>query len=321
MKSEQAARKHEQYEKLKATLPRCCQQYLESESTLTLAPHTRVQYAYRLKSYCDYIQAKENGNDDLDTRILKASETDIDQYISSTFHIDNETGALNVSASTLRQALSCLTSLYKYFKQEGYIDEIPHNRKEYKTKYKTSAPKNRKKDITNNEVRAIENMIIQATNLSKSQKIYNKKNKFRDILIIRILQETHASAQMISDIDIDDINEANNTIRLTYPNGSTADITVPQNLIASIITYTKSFVLGGRESFKPNEGEKALFISRKHGRIAPRTIQYMIKEFADLTFEDSSITPLTIASYSNSKSSADIKPGSDSLQDQQDRYH
>lgn len=279
---------NEKIAKLYKDLPPLCREYLDSPKISKLADHTKLQYGYKLRSFCRFLKDRPGNN--LNDKVKNVSTTDIDEYISY-LNKDNST-----ASPSLHFSLATISGFYKHMVSAGHVKVNPVEWTTYKEDIKKSARIERNHPVSTDELRSVESTILMADKLSKSQKIYNKKTRFRDTLIIHIIKETKATAQMISDLNIEDINENDCTIRLTYRDGHTEATPISKVTISEITTYINLPGLGGRMSFEPKEDEKALFISRKHKRIAARSIQYMIKEFSELTFNDKSITPTSIAS-------------------------
>lgn len=285
--------------RIKNELPKCCQDYLNSPKIKETAIHTQLQYGYKLRSYYRYIKDQHpSDGEDINHRIIHATSSDINDYIKSTGK-KKDGSKDDLSNTSLRFNIFALSGLYSYFVSLALIEDNPVKSITYKENIKKLSPAERSTPVSADDINSIETTILQATNLSKSQKIYNKKTKFRNVLIIHIIKDTHATAQMISDLNLSDVDIKNNTLTMTFYDNHKEVIPISPVTTKEISAYINSQYTGGRQSFKPEDDEEALFLSRKHKRMAARSIQYMIKEYAQLTFDDvKAITPTSIATFS-----------------------
>ena len=253
-----------------AHLPPICSQFIEKEAAKK-SKQTRLGYAYDLKVYTDYLSTIYGNSSDKTVR--EATPSDIARYIDSLKEYTSPSGnkRRNTDKGIFRKTHT-IKAFYDYAHDNRKVlispaedIQFPKLKRRNGTKVpaecalklmaavkpKKDAPKSVKVSIWNDEL-------------------------LRNRAIIALVIGTTLTNGQIAELDIDDVNldEAKLFIK-----DSQKTIGIDERAAHTIRNYLNG-VQGqpswNREKFRPAEGDKALFLSRKRVRIAVRTIQYLL---------------------------------------------
>ena len=180
--------------------------------------------------------------------------------------------------------LTTLRSFYKYY--QSVTKAINNN-----PAAAYPLPKIQTKDViamTYDEIQLLLDEIYQSEhsdNYTKHQKAYMKKAFKRDLALIVLLLGTGIRVSECADIDIDDIDRRDNSIRIFRKGGKESQVFFGENVAEILDDYIEH----GR---KPKDiNEKALFISDRGTRISTRTIERLVKKYTKNTIKSKTITP------------------------------
>ena len=283
------------YEETYESLPNSCKEFITAKG---YKDRTARQYTYRLSSYSNFIDKVSSANTSRDDKLYKADWDMIKKYLDSIANEDREGNKIPISTTLYKHILAALAAFYSYHVEKGNVSEMPVKWEEYK-EYKDANPEPEKKEIrdaTSTDIDAIEALISNASKLSAEQRKYNNKNKFRDVAILRIIYETQLSPTLLSGLNTDDVDMKNLRLRVQKEGSKDYEYRQISERTGKILNfYINTSGKGGRASYEPEDGETALFISRKHRRLAERSIQYMLKEFSELALDNRTVTFKSVA--------------------------
>lgn len=198
-------------------------------------------------AYLRYIMEFINFMNENDIDIYKAQPRHMDRYIA---HISSGRGNDIVNAK-----LSAILSFYKFLIKNKLVSECPIDKD-------MRLERNNDKDViylTEDEVRKV-----------KVRTVTNTKHSTRNLCIITLGCATGLRVSAIRNIDIEDINFEDKSIRVIEKGNKERLIYIEDNTIKIIKDWMKE----REEKFGTNSGP--LFLSQKRTRLSVRTIEEMI---------------------------------------------
>ena len=265
-------------------LPDFCRRYfthLKGKS-----PRTRLQYAYDMKRFFDYI-AVQPGFRETPLRSMRASEIldqmqleDIQEYLDT---LEYQTNAeKRSSASSRARKASSLRSFWSYYYKIGEIR-------------RDMAPLIDVPDIPQHPVIAMDGSQVQRlldtvksdAGLTSREMAFHSRIVQRDFAIMMTLLGTGIRVSELVGIDIDDIDFEEASIIVKRKGGDYDEVFFP----LETETALQSYINEGRDLLSPPPEEKALFISLQHERMSVRSVQVMVKKYSQRAGLNVKITP------------------------------
>lgn len=158
---------------------------------------------------------------------------------------------------------SSINTFFKFLSQKKYIDNNPM--------LQTERPKIRTKNtvtyMTQDEIKTV---------FDKIEKESKPMFKNRDICIVALGLSTGLRVSAISNIDVDDIDFKENTIKVIEKGRKTRFIKFADNLRNIILIWMKD-----REIYFDGGNTGPLFISLKRGRLSVDSIQKMVQKYTE----------------------------------------
>ena len=299
---------NEKADKIASQLPDFCRKYFDHMKTIDRSARTRLQYAYDLKRFFDFLQ-EQAGFSDVELRkcssaaiLDQLSFDDIQEYLNTL----NQTSKTNgngkgkkhrTSSSFKARNISTLRSFYKFYYKHGEIEKDMANLMEM--------PK-----IKNIEKKALDpDDVARILEASRSHCERNGGlNLLRDQAILTLLFGTGIRVSELVGIDTSDVDFYDASILITRKGGD-QDVVYFADEVETVL---KDYLNNER----PKCTDKAFFLSSRKKRISVRMVQELIStcgKEAGLNFR---ITPHTARrSYGTSlyENSGDIDLVADSL--------
>ncbi len=254
----------------------------------TSAPRTRLAYAYDIKTFFIYLQnnnslfknkpLKDISLNDID----KLNALDIEEYMDylSYYEINGRICSNNERAK--KRKLSALRVFFSYMYKR---DMISSNVVE-----KVDMPKIREKAIIRmdvNEVADFLDNVEYGNKLTKHQQVFHEKTKTRDLALLTLMLSTGIRVSECVGLNINDVDFNNDCIKVTRKGGYEAFVYFSDEAEAELKKYLEE-----RKKIVPVEGhEDALFLSSQRKRIGVRTVEKMVKKYAQVTTPTKHITP------------------------------
>lgn len=269
-------------------LPRFCSQYFLSLET-TKSTRTRLNYAYDLRVFFNYIKEKNPLYSSVEITSFKIeildelTSMDIEEYVSYLQSYEhNDKQRTNKDSGILRK-LASLRSMYNYFYKKELIKTNPA--------IQVENPKLHTKNIIRldtDEIALMLDYVENGSKLTDAQLRSHKKTKLRDVAIITLLLGTGVRVSECVGLNLKDVDFKNNCIKIIRKGGNEDIVYFGDEVAESLIDYINN----DRSHITPIEGhENALFISLKNQRITTRSVERLVKKYAQNVTTLKRITP------------------------------
>ncbi|WP_066718761.1 tyrosine-type recombinase/integrase [Clostridium sp. Marseille-P299] len=273
---------------LQQELPRWLRDYFRGIE-YTKESRTRIAYAIDLKIFFDYIQQhnpmyKNMNVQDIPIDILsKLKATDIEEYLEYLKLYKNEEGKeITNNERGLRRKLASLRSMYHYYHKNRIITENPV--------IQVDMPKIHDKAIIRleaNEVAELLDIVESGSTLSENQQLYHEKLKTRDLALLTLLLGTGIRVSECVGLDITDVDFDNDRIKIVRKGGYESFVYFGDEVREALLDYLEE-----RKNIIATENdENALFLSSRKQRISVRSVQVLVKKYAQTVTTLKKITP------------------------------
>lgn len=275
----------ERIENLKEELPSFVDEFLIGieNQTSTL---TRLNYAYDLRIFFDYLSKKKFKNKDARSISLadmeSVSATDIEKFISylSSYEFRGSHESCNERAKARK--LSTIRALFKYFfrKEKLSVDNAA----------KVSMPKLHEKEIIRletNEVADLLNCADSGEGMSNHQLAFHEKTKVRDVAILTLFLGTGIRISELVGLNNDDIDFSSNSFKVTRKGGNQTILYFSDEVADALARY----IAYKEEDKDTPPDEPALFLSLKKQRISIRAVENLVKKYSKIVTPLKKISP------------------------------
>lgn len=265
--------------KIISELPNAAFDYMLSLSDIT-QPLTRYAYAYDLRLFFNYLQ-KENprfANKDLiawtDDDFKQISARDINLFMDYLTLYFNETDAMITNQELGKQRkFYSVRSFFKWLFKQGKIQSD--------VTALLDAPKRHEKPILRldmDEVNKMLTIVSSGESLSARQQKYNKLTSTRDLAIVSLFLGTGIRVSELAGLDMDDINLDDKSFLVTRKGGNQAILYLSDEIIPAL----KDYIEVRKHIETASEDETALFLSLQRRRMNVRSIENMVKKYAQV---------------------------------------
>ena len=250
------------------TLPKVIKEYyyyLEAADKSYTTIKTYINYIVNLMEYCNKGKYDENF-------YKKISSSVINEYMSSMrYKVDENGDSVKISNEIRATRWSALNTFFSYLKSNKLIDENPMEQT-----FRPSCKRDKNVTfLTEEEIKKCINNIND---------ICTKKYLNRDICIFSLAVSIGLRVSAITQINLEDINLQNNTLRVTEKGNKHRVMHFGENLKQKIIAW-----IDDRDEYFSDVKTDALFVSRKRNRISVSAIEDMIERYTQNI--DKHITP------------------------------
>ncbi len=269
------------------TLPSFCkqffrgiQEYTSSRTRLAYAYDIRVffEYMHKTNSYCKKIEIEAFPLDILD----QIKREDIEEYLDYITLYEKDGKEITNDERGKARKLAALRSFYNYFFQTELIQTNPAAL--------VPLPKRHAKEIVRldaDEVAILLDQVEDGTNLTKSQLKYHEKTKVRDTALLTLLLGTGIRVSECVGLNIEDVDFKNNGIKIRRKGGFEAIVYFGEEVEDALHDYLEK-----RHHVIPLSGhENALFLSLQNRRITVRSVENLVKKYAQTVTTLKKITP------------------------------
>ena len=267
-------------------LPSFCKDFIRSIEPRTTSK-TRLAYCYDLQIFFNFLKSN---NPALKNKTIELSDIDnvkfqdIEEYMEFLkYYKDKNDIEVSNSVTGIKRKVATLRSFYKYF----YNNELIKNNPAAKIKL----PKLREKEIIRldiNEVVDFLNAVESGDKLSKSEQKYHQKTKTRDIALLSLLLGTGIRVSECIGINISDVDLKNTAIRIKRKGAKEAIVYFSDEVLKPLSEYIderkKNLEVDPKDS-------DALFLSLQNKRITARSVQKLVKKYAEGVTPLKHITP------------------------------
>lgn len=269
-------------------LPPFCIDFFRGIEPRTSA-RTRLAYAYDLKTFFDFLK---QANPELKTKELRdfplsildeIKLMDLEEYMEylKCYSTEKREDLMNTERGIMRK-VSTVKSFYNYFYRTERIQNNPASL--------LQLPKIHEKEIIRLDVDEVARFLDEVEDgecLTEKQKAYHAKTKLRDLAMMTLLLGTGLRVSECVGLNINDVDFRNGGLRIHRKGGKEVIV-----YFGAEVEYALQDYLSEREHIVPEEGsEEALFLSMQRKRINVRSVEKMVKKYAQLVTPLKKITP------------------------------
>ena len=269
-------------------LPPFCTDFFRGIEPRTSA-RTRLAYAYDLKTFFDFLkqanpELKSKKLRDLPLSLLDEIKLmDLEEYMEylKCYSTEKREDLMNTERGIMRK-VSTVKSFYNYFYRTERIQNNPASL--------LQLPKIHEKEIIRLDVDEVARFLDEVEDgecLTEKQKAYHAKTKLRDLAMMTLLLGTGLRVSECVGLNINDVDFRNGGLRIHRKGGKVVIV-----YFGAEVEYALQDYLSEREHIVPEEGsEEALFLSMQRKRINVRSVEKMVKKYAQLVTPLKKITP------------------------------
>ena len=269
-------------------LPPFCTDFFRGIEPRTSA-RTRLAYAYDLKTFFDFLkqanpELKSKKLRDLPLSLLDEIKLmDLEEYMEylKCYSTEKREDLMNTERGIMRK-VSTVKSFYNYFYRTERIQNNPASL--------LQLPKIHEKEIIRLDVDEVARFLDEVEEgecLTEKQKAYHAKTKLRDLAMMTLLLGTGHRVSECVGLNINDVDFRNGGLRIHRKGGKEVIV-----YFGAEVEYALQDYLSEREHIVPEEGsEEALFLSMQRKRINVRSVEKMVKKYAQLVTPLKKITP------------------------------
>lgn len=257
-------------------------------------PLTRVNYAYDLRIFFDYLSKKKYKSKIAVSEITMSdidnlTSTDIESYLSylSSYEFNGKT--YNCGEKAKSRKLSTLRTFFKYFYRKNVLKSD--------VAAKVDLPKLHDQDIIRLDVDEIVKILDTAQdgiNLSAKQKQFNQITSKRDVAILTLFLGTGIRISELVGINITDVDFKSNAFTITRKGGNKSTLYFSDEVADALSDYLKwrnnEIGLSSEIGIKMLDNP-ALFLSLQGKRISVRAVELLVKKYSRLIAPLKKITP------------------------------
>ncbi len=268
-------------------LPECMSDYFRSIQFST-EPRTRLGYATDLQGFCTYLiqsctQISVDTVNKLTIQDFEAvTAADIEEYLGSMQLYRKNGRKYSNGEQAIKRKLSSIRGFYKYLHINQIINVNPS--------LQVKMPKLHNKSIikfNTDEVGQFLDNVESGTMMTNHQLAYHNKLKARDLAITTLLVGTGIRVSECVGLDITDVDFKEDCIKVIRKGGSEDIVYFGAEVRAALLEY-----MSERRLINPvEEDTNALFISSRNRRITVRSVEILVKKYAQTVTTLKKITP------------------------------
>ncbi len=269
-------------------LPAFCYEYFRGIEPTT-AERTRLGYAYDLKIFFQFLletlpslegkQMNEIQIEDLAT----VTPMQLEMFLDYLTYYNNDAGdEMQNGEKGKARKLAAVRSLFKYFYRHQKLPSNPASL--------ISTPKIHDKSIIKLDVDEIARLLDQVESgdkLTKKQQVYHKANKTRDLALMTLLLGTGIRVSECVGLDIQDVDFNHNGIKVVRKGGNEAIVYFGSEVREALQAYLKERV----QIIAQTGHENALFLSMQKRRLTVRSVENLVKKYAQSVITLKHISP------------------------------
>ncbi len=269
-------------------LPAFCYEYFRGIEPTT-AERTRLGYAYDLKIFFQFLletlpslegkQMNEIQIEDLAT----VTPMQLEMFLDYLTYYNNEAGdEMQNGEKGKARKLAAVRSLFKYFYRHQKLPSNPASL--------ISTPKIHDKSIIKLDVDEIARLLDQVESgdkLTKKQQVYHKANKTRDLALMTLLLGTGIRVSECVGLDIQDVDFNHNGIKVVRKGGNEAIVYFGSEVREALQAYLEERV----QIIAQTGHENALFLSMQKRRLTVRSVENLVKKYAQSVITLKHISP------------------------------
>lgn len=261
---------------------------------LRTTPLTRLNYAYDLRIFFDYLsKVKYRGKIGVQeitmSDINNLKSTDIEMFLDyiSSYEFDGKSYSCGEKAKSRK--LSTLRTFFKFFFRR---DEL-----ESDVAAKVDMPKLHDKSIIRLDVDEIVRILDTAEeglNLSEKQKQFNKITSKRDVAILTLFLGTGIRISELVGLDIKDVDFSSNAFTVTRKGGNKSTLYFSDEVSGALkdyLAWRENEILLSSDIGIKMQDNPALFLSLQGRRISVRSVELLVNKYSRIINPLKKITP------------------------------
>ena len=270
-----------------ATLPSFCKDFFAGIKETTSA-RTRLAYAYDMRIFFEFLHDTNPGCRKIEivdfpiTLLDNIKPMDIVEYLDYITYYEKDGKEYTNDERGKSRKLACLRSFYNYYFRNELIEKNPAAL--------VQMPKLHQKEIIRldpDEVAILLDQVEQGTSLTEKQMEYHKKTKIRDLALMTLLLGTGIRVSECVGLDMKDVDFKNGGILIRRKGGYEAVVYFGIEVEQALENY-----IDERKQIIPESGhEEALFLSLQNKRIGVRSVEKLVKKYAETVTTLKKITP------------------------------
>lgn len=252
-------------------------------------PRTQLAYAWDIRNFFRYLVTElpaMNGMDMKDVTLEQFGSVTAQQIESFLRHErvyrNDQAELVSNGDRALKRKLCSIRALFAYLYR---MDKIPSN-----PAVKVQVPKIHDKAIIRmdpNEVAEFLDNVESGDHLTRQQLVFHNKLKSRDLALLTLMLGTGIRVSECAGLDVKDVDLDNDRIRIIRKGGAESFVYFGDEVRDALLPY-----LDQRKALRAAEPDKdALFLSQKGTRLGVRSIEYMVKKYAQTVTTVKHITP------------------------------
>ena len=257
---------------------------------LRTSPLTRLNYAYDLRVFFDFLTKKvfrDKKIDEIELSDLDNLEaSDFEYFLSYLSHYTINDNEERCTETGKARKLSTLRAFYKYF--------FNRNKLKANTPTKVTMPKIHEKEIirleSNDKVDEIGDMLYVTKSgygLTKKQLSFHEQTKTRDTAIITLFLGTGIRISELVGLNLEDFDFNTKSFIVTRKGGNRAVLYYNDEVSSALFAYYNE----RKDNKMVKKDENAFFLSLQNRRISTRTVQELVKKYAKIISPLKKITP------------------------------
>lgn len=269
-------------------LPPFCVDYFRGIEPRT-SSRTRIAYAYDLTVFFDFLRRENPFFSKMERRDIRLeyldqiTVSDLEEYMEYLKYRfnDNHQEITNKERGIMRK-ISSLKSFYNYFFRCEKLKTNPAAL--------VQLPKLHEKEIIRldiDEVALLLDEVEQGDQLTEKQKAFHNRTRIRDLALLTLLLGTGLRVSECVGLALDDIDFKNGGIHIHRKGGKEVTIYFGTEVEDALLDYLEE-----RREIEACPGhEQALFLSLQRKRISVRSVENLVKKYAQLVAPLKKITP------------------------------
>ncbi|MGI5988908.1 MAG: tyrosine-type recombinase/integrase [Lachnospiraceae bacterium] len=278
----------EKLEKILKELPSYVAEYFNSIE-FSRQPRTQLAYAWDIRNFFRYLVTEIPTLNGLETKDVTLEQfgaitaPQIETFLRHERVYRNDQAELVSNGDrALKRKLCSIRALFAYLYR---MDKIPSN-----PAVKVQVPKIHDKAIIRmdpNEVAEFLDNVESGDHLTKQQLVFHNKLKERDLALLTLMLGTGIRVSECAGLDVKDVDLDNDRIRIIRKGGAESFVYFGDEVRDALLPYLKK-----RKTLQAVDSDReALFLSQKGTRLGVRSIEYMVKKYAQTVTTVKHITP------------------------------
>ncbi len=273
------------------TLPPFVQEFFRGIEQTT-SSKTRIAYAYDLRVFFNYLAESHTAFKGIDITALdvgclgNVSADDIEMYMDYLGYYNSASQDISKEYMNRERGksrkLASLRTFYHYYYKKRKIDADPT--------MLVDLPKIHEKNIIRlepDEVAQLLDVVESGKGLSDAQLRYHEHTKDRDLALMTLLLGTGIRVSECVGLNMADIDFSVNGIRIVRKGGSEVIVYFGQEVERALKAYLEL----RRKTIGATGHEDALFLSLQNKRLSVRSVQNLVKKYAQLVTRLKKISP------------------------------